>query len=50
MGRVRCAANFVRTLQGKEEPLSTPQEAISLMKIIDAVYKSSRTNKPVRVN
>ncbi len=49
MGRVRCAANFVRTVLGKEEPLSTPEEAVELMKIIDAVYKSARTGAPAKI-
>ena len=47
MGRIRSAVNFVRTLQGREEPLSDPQEAVKLMKIVDAIYASSRTGRPV---
>ena len=46
MGRVRCAENFVRVLQGREDPLSDPSEAVKLMKIIDAIYASSRTGRP----
>jgi len=49
MGRIRCAENFVRVLQGREKPLSDPAEAVKLMKIIDAIYASSKTGKPVRV-
>jgi predicted dehydrogenase len=49
MGRVRCAANFVRTILGKEEPLSTPEEAVALMKIVDAVYMSARKGVPVKI-
>ena len=49
MGRVRCAENFVRVLQGREEPLSDPSEAVKLMKIIDAIYASSRTGRPVGI-
>lgn len=48
MGRVRSAMNFVRTLERKEKPLNTPDQALSLMKIIDATYKSAETGKPVR--
>lgn len=48
MGRVRSAMNFVLALEGKEKPLNTPDEALSLMKIIDATYESARTGKPVR--
>ena len=49
MGRIRCAENFVRVLQGREEPLSDPSEAVRLMKIVDAIYTSARTGKPVRL-
>ena len=47
MGRIRSAANFVLTLEGKEAPLNTPAQALSLMKIIDALYASARTGQPV---
>ncbi len=49
MGRIRAARNFVLALEGKEAPLNTPEEAIKLMKIIDAVYASARSGKPVKV-
>ena len=49
MGRIRCAENFIRVIQGREEPLSHPSEAVKLMKIVDAVYKSARTGRPVKV-
>ena len=47
MGRVRSAMNFVRTLEGTEKPLNTPDQAVKLMKIIDAAYKSAATGNPV---
>jgi predicted dehydrogenase len=47
MGRVRSAMNFIRTLDGTEKPLNTPDQALSLMKIIDGAYKSAATGKPV---
>jgi predicted dehydrogenase len=47
MGRVRSAMNFVRTIEGTEAPLNTPDQALKLMKIIDAAYKSAATGKPV---
>ena len=47
MGRVRSAVNFVRTIEGKEQPLNTPAEAVALMKIIDGAYKSAATGRPV---
>lgn len=47
MGRSRSAANFILTIEGKEEPLNTPDQALSLMKVIDALYESASTGKPV---
>jgi predicted dehydrogenase len=47
MGRVRSAINFIRALEGTEAPLNTPDQAISLMKIIDGAYKSAATGRPV---
>jgi predicted dehydrogenase len=47
MGRVRSAMNFVRALEGTEKPLNTPDQALSLMKIIDGAYKSAKSGKPV---
>ena len=49
MGRVRCAENFVRVLQGREEPLSDPSEAVKLMKVVDAIYRSAKAGRPVKV-
>ena len=49
MGRVRSATNFVRVLQGREAPLNTPDQAVKLMKIIDAVYASAKAKAPVKV-
>ena len=49
MGRVRSATNFVRVLQGREAPLNTPDQAVKLMKIIDAVYASAKTHAPVKI-
>ncbi len=47
MGRIRSATNFILALEGKEEPLNTPDQALALMKIIDAIYESAATGKPV---
>ncbi len=47
MGRSRSAANFILSIEGKEEPLNTPDQALSLMKIIDAIYESASSGKPV---
>ena len=49
MGRVRAATNFVRAVEGREKPLNTPEQAIKLMKIIDAIYASAKTKAPVRI-
>lgn len=49
MGRVRAAENFILTLQKREKPLNTPDEAVKLMKVIDAIYASAKTGAPVRI-
>ena len=49
MGRIRCPENFVRALEGREEPLSDPSEAVKLMKVVDAFYRSARTGRPVSI-
>ena len=48
MGRVRSAANFVHALTGREKPLNSPAQAVALMTIIDAVYASARTGRPIK--
>jgi predicted dehydrogenase len=50
MGRVRSATNFVRAIEGAEAPLNTPDQAVTLMKLIDAIYSSARAGKPVRIS
>ena len=47
MGRIRSATNFILTIEGKEAPLNTTDQALSLMKIIDAAYESASTGAPV---
>ena len=47
MGRIRSATNFILAIEGKEDPLNTPDQALSLMKIIDAIYQSAETGAPV---
>ncbi len=49
MGREAAVVNFVRTVEGKEQPLSTPEQALILMKIIDAIYLSASQRQPVAV-
>jgi predicted dehydrogenase len=48
MGRTRSAVNFIKTLEGTEAPLNTPDQALSLMRIIDAAYASASTGQPVK--
>ncbi|MDF1756775.1 MAG: Gfo/Idh/MocA family oxidoreductase [Legionellaceae bacterium] len=47
MGRVRCASNFINTILGEEKPLSTPQQALCLMRVIDAIYASADSSMPI---
>jgi predicted dehydrogenase len=47
MGRSRSAQNFVLAVEGKEQPLNHPREALLLMQMIDAIYQSARTRQPV---
>ena len=49
MGRTRMPGNFVQALKKEAKPLSTPEEALKLMKIIDALYLSASTGKPVKI-
>ncbi len=49
MGRKRSAENFIASLEGKEEPLNTPTQALALMRVIDAIYESASSGKPVAV-
>jgi predicted dehydrogenase len=39
--------NFVRTIEGTEKPLNTPDQALALMRIIDGAYKSAATGRPI---
>ncbi|MEO1834416.1 MAG: gfo/Idh/MocA family oxidoreductase, partial [Akkermansiaceae bacterium] len=47
MGRTASAANFVATIEGTAQPLNTPDEALKLMQIIDALYQSAGSGTPV---
>ncbi len=48
MGRIASAANFVQTLERRAAPLNTPDQALKLMRIIDAAYAAARTGRPVK--
>jgi len=49
MGRERAVINFVKTVKGEEEPYSRAEEAVILMKIIDAIYTSAEKKEPVKI-
>lgn len=48
MGRIDSIGNFVNAIRGEEPALVTPDEAVSLMRIIDGIYRSAREGAPVR--
>jgi predicted dehydrogenase len=50
MGRTRSAKNFALVLDGKEAPLNNAGEAYKLMKIIDGIYASAKTGRPVELS
>jgi predicted dehydrogenase len=50
MGRTRSAKNFALVLQDKEAPLNEASEAVKLMKIVDGVYASAKTGRPVELS
>jgi predicted dehydrogenase len=50
MGRTRSAKNFALVLDEKEAPLNHPGEAFKLMKIIDGIYASAKSGKPVELS
>ncbi len=47
MGRIGSAANFIEAIEGRAKPLNTPEQAYRLMQVIDAVYASASSGKPV---
>ncbi len=49
MGRSASAANFIHAIEGSAVPFNTPDQALKLMKIIDAIYASSASGAPVAV-
>jgi predicted dehydrogenase len=38
----------VQTLTRRAKPLNTPDQALKLMRIIDAAYASARTGRPMK--
>ena len=49
MGRSDSAANFIEAIEGKTAPLNTPEQALRLMQVIDAIYASAQTGRPVSI-
>lgn len=49
MGRSDSARNFIEAIEGTSAPLNTPDQALNLMKIIDALYQSASSGKPVSI-
>ena len=49
MGRTRSAKNFALVLEDKEAPLNAASEAHTLMKIIDGIYASAKSGRPVEL-
>jgi predicted dehydrogenase len=47
MGRISNASNFVDSIRNMEAPLNTPEEALILMRIIDALYESASSKRPI---
>ena len=47
MGRIASAANFIESIEGRAKPLNTPEQAYRLMQVIDAIYASAKSGKPV---
>lgn len=49
MGRSSSAKNFIEAIEGKAAPLNSPVQALRLMQIIDAIYASAASGKPVSI-
>jgi len=49
MGRLGNAANFIDAIAGRAEAYNKPEEALILMKIIDGMFESSASGKPVEI-
>ncbi len=49
MGRITNIENFIAAIDGKEKPLNTPEQAVKLMKIVDALYASQEKNEPIKL-
>ena len=43
------AANFIEAIEGRAAALNTSEQALRLMQVIDAIYASATTGKPVSI-
>ena len=41
--------SFIETVLGRSEPIATGREGLIVMELLDAIYKSARTGKPVKI-
>ena len=48
MGRIGSAKNFADVINDQGQPINTPREALILMKILDAIFESAASKKPVQ--
>ncbi len=49
-GHYGLVKNFLRSLEGEEEMLVKPEEVLTVTKVIDALYQSSREGKEIAIN
>lgn len=49
MGRIGSARNFIEAIDGTAEPLNFPVQALRLMQVIDALFASAASGKPVSI-
>ena len=49
MGRINSAANFIEAIEGTAAPLNNAEQGLALMQIIDSVYESAASGKPVAI-
>ena len=40
---------FVDTILGNMKPIATGEEGVIVMELLDAIYKSAKTGKPVQI-
>lgn len=48
--RLRLLQNFLDAVEEKAEPICRPEQGVYIHRILDAIYTSSRTGKPVTID